>query len=124
MNAVVDTHALYWFLNADKRLSKKAKTAIEEAVRVVIPTIVLLELFYLLQKKGQREAFSLAFEKFKNNNKYIFASLDLTAVEEVIKMSSALEMHDSIVTATAQMLKLPIVTKDRTIRKMYKETIW
>jgi len=30
----------------------------------------------------------------------------------------------NLVAATAQMLKLPIVTKDRTIRKMYKETIW
>ena len=124
MNVVADTHALYWFLIGDKRLSKKAKNAIEEAARVVIPTIVLLEMLYLLQKKNQKDSFSLAFEKFKNDNKYAFVSLDIAAVGEVIKVSAKLEMHDSIIVATGKMLDAPIVTKDRTIRKMYKETIW
>ena len=124
MNIVIDTHSLYWFLTADKRLSRRAKTTIEEATRVVIPTIVLLELLYLFQKKKQRDAFSTAFEKLKNGSKYIFASLDIAAVEEVINIAFTLEMHDRVVVATAQMLSAPIVTKDRTIRKMYKATIW
>ncbi len=125
MNIIVtDTHALYWFLIGDKRLSKKAKTAIEEASRVVIPTIVLLELYYLLEKKKRKEAFVLAFEKFKNEGKYILVSLDVVAVEEVIKVSSALEMHDSIIVATAKMIEAPIVTKDRSINQTYKKTIW
>lgn len=124
MNLVVDTHTLYWFLTADKRLSKKAKTAIEEATRIIIPTIVLLELLYLLQKKKQRDVFSLGYEKLKDDNKYIFASLDMAAVEEVIKVRSALEMHDSIIVATAKMLDASIVTKDRIIRKIYKKAIW
>lgn len=121
---VVDTHALYWFLTADKLLSKKTKITIEEATKVIIPTIVLLELLYLLQKNKQKNTFSLVFEKLKNNNKYIFASLDIAVVEEVIKVTSMLEMHDSIILAAANMLNAPIVTKDRSIRKMYTETMW
>lgn len=124
MNIVIDTHTLFWFLVADKRLSRTAKNTIEEGKAIVIPTIVLLELLYLFQKKKQTDVFSLAFEKFKNDIKYIFASLDLATVEEVLKVHLPLEIHDRIVVATAQMLKLPIVTKDRAIRKTYKETIW
>ena len=51
MSIVTDTHALYWFLTADKRLSRAAKNTIEESETIIIPTIVLLEFLYLFQKK-------------------------------------------------------------------------
>lgn len=124
VNIVIDTHTLYWFLTADKRLSRKAKTIIEESSRVVIPTIVLLELLYLFQKNKQAELFPVVLKSFKKDEKYIFASLDVTTLEEVIKVDSLLESHDRVIVATSQMLGFPIVTKDRIIRKMYKETIW
>lgn len=124
MNIVIDTHTLFWFLVADKRLSRTAKNTIEEAKAIVIPTIVLLELLYLFQKKKQADLFPTALKSFKKNKKYIFASLDVAILEEVLKVDSLLESHDRVIVATSQMLDFPIVTKDRTIRKMYKETIW
>lgn len=124
VSVVTDTHSLYWFLTADKRLSRTAKNTIEESETIIIPTIVLLELLYLFQRKKQAELFPVAFENFKNEKKYIFASLDLAVVEEVLKVSATLEMHDSIIVATAKMMDAPIVTRDRTVRKIYKQTIW
>lgn len=124
VSIIIDTHTLYWFLTADKRLSRTAKNTIEEAETIVIPTIVLLELLYLFQKKKQVELFPIAFKSFKKDKKYILASLDVAILEEVLKAPSILEIHDRTIVATAQMLNAPIVTKDRTIRKMYKETIW
>lgn len=124
MKIVVDTHTLFWFLTADKRLSKRAQNAIEDADRIYIPTIVLLELLYLFQKKGRKENFSLAFNKLQEDSKYIFLSLDVALVEKVFKLSSKLEMHDNIIASTAQLLNAPIITKDRLIRKAYPETIW
>ena len=53
VSIIIDTHTLYWFLTADKRLSRIAKNTIEETETIVIPTIVLLELLYIFQKKKQ-----------------------------------------------------------------------
>lgn len=124
MKIIVDTHTLFWFLTADKRLSNKAQDTIEYIDRIYIPTIVLLELLYLFQKKGQKENFSFAFDKLKDNSKYTFLSLDVAIIEEVFKLSSKLEMHDSIVTALAQLLNAFIVTRDKKIQEVYKKTIW
>ena len=124
MNIVIDTDALLWLLAKDKKLSSRAKIVARGATQIFIPTIVLLELLYLLNKKRLINDFSSILGTLKSDIKFTIVSLDIVIVEGVVDFSSKLEMHDSIVVATAQMLKLPIVTKDRTIRKTYKETIW
>lgn len=124
VNVVIDTHTLFWFLIGDKRLSRTARNTIEDAETVVISTIVLLELLYLFQKKKQAELFPVALENFKNDKRYAFASLDAAVLENLLKVDSSLESHDRVIVATAQMLGVSIVTKDRIIRKIYKQTIW
>jgi len=81
-------------------------------------------LWLLANDKKLSSDFSSILGALKSDIKFIIVSLDIGIVEGVVDFSSKLEMHDSIIVASAQMLKLPIVTKDRTIRKMYKETIW
>ena len=55
-SAVIDTHAVVWDLNADARLSNRAKTFIEDATQrstpVLISSITLIEIIYL-QEKGK-----------------------------------------------------------------------
>jgi hypothetical protein len=53
-SAVVDTHTIIWYLNADARLSGRAKRFIDEAGRrgmpVLISSISLVEVVYLCEK--------------------------------------------------------------------------
>jgi len=52
---VADTHSLIWFLSEDDRLSDRAEYLLSRAeaaeVEILIPTIVLAEIVYLVQKR-------------------------------------------------------------------------
>jgi predicted nucleic acid-binding protein len=52
---VVDTHVAVWYLNDDSSLSEPAANALDDATfsrdPIVIPTIVLVELIYLVEKR-------------------------------------------------------------------------
>lgn len=124
MNVVVDTHALLWLLNNDKRLSLKARNSINKASKVFIPSIVLLELLYLLEKKGKRDLFARILRAIRNDNQYVVIALDSAVVEEISKHKLSIEIHDRIIIATASLLRIPIVTKDKTIQQVYRKTIW
>ncbi|MBI2019986.1 PIN domain-containing protein [Candidatus Daviesbacteria bacterium] len=124
MNIVVDTHTLFWFLTADKRLSTLAKETLEKAQKVFIPTVVLLELFYLVNKKASAEIFRKLHDKLKTNPKFIFVSLDMVIAEKVIETNLRIEMHDLVIIASSQILKAPLITRDETIQKVYKKIIW
>ena len=122
---VIDTHPLFWYFTQDStRLPSKTKAYLEGVSRIFVPTIVLLELLYLLQKKRLTNKFSFVLRTLKTSKKYVPLSLDLDIVEQIFRFSTKLESHDSVIVATAQMLRVPLVTKDRKIRDMYKNTIW
>lgn len=124
MKILTDTHSLFWYFIADKKLSKVAKEGIDNADNIFIPTVVLAELLYIFNKKKKQDQFYSILSEFKENPKYIVVSLDLGIIEEMIRFSTSLEIHDAAIVATASILKLSFLTKDRAIRKIYKNTIW
>lgn len=123
MNILLDTNALFWYLENSSILSKRAETSIDEAIQVFIPTIVLLELLYLLKKKKRANEFATILDKMIEKQ-YQILSLDLITVMSGYDLSSKMEMHDCIIVSTAKILGMPVVIKDRNIRKIYKNTIW
>jgi PIN domain nuclease of toxin-antitoxin system len=52
MEVIVDSHTLFWFLTGNAKLSHKAKRIIEDARKVIVPSIVLMEILYLLEKNN------------------------------------------------------------------------
>lgn len=48
---VADTHAVIWYLFKDKRLSAIAQHTLDMADTIYIPTIVLVEIVYLTERK-------------------------------------------------------------------------
>lgn len=124
MNIIIDTHALFWFITSDKKLSEKARITIRGAITLYIPSIVLLELLYLMKKQKLGKQFPSLLSKIKNRKKYVVISLDLGLIDMLAGADFPLEIHDSIIVATAKMLKLPVITKDREIKKVYTQTIW
>lgn len=124
MNIVIDTHALLWLLTNDAKISSQAKEAARDAIQINIPTIVLLELLYLLNKKRLTKTFSSILMKLKLDKSYSMVPLDIFVVEKIAQKPIDLEMHDNIIVSTAEILDLPIVTKDQLIQKVYPKTIW
>lgn len=124
MKIVVDTHTLFWFITGDKRLSKKARFTFESAERILTPTIVLLELYSLMKKKDILETFYQALDTAKKDQRFVFTSLDMAIFESVIMDLMDLELHDAVIVATSKLFNVPILTKDREIKDVYKNTIW
>jgi|SRR3990167_6985619 len=123
MEVVCDSHALLWYLSKNKKLSVKAKEALDEASKIIIVTIILLELLYILQKFGQERKFKGLLDSLVSG-KYLIYPVDLALVKECASFSKTLEMHDRLIVATAKIFDAPLVTKDRTIAKFYKAVIW
>ena len=51
-------------------------------------------------------------------------SLDLDTVHSYIDLEHDLEIHDRIIVSSAKLLDVPIITKDKSISKIYPKVIW
>ncbi|TSC75429.1 MAG: PilT protein domain protein [Parcubacteria group bacterium Gr01-1014_30] len=123
MEVVIDSHAFFWFLSENPKLSRKAERLVKDARSVIVPSIVLMEILYLLEKNN----LSFRFVEFLGElklRKYTVWPLDLSIIAQTLAVDSSLEMHDRIIVATAEIAKAPIISRDRQIRDMYSNTIW
>lgn len=123
MEVVVDSHALLWYLSKNKKLSKKASKVLTGASKIIVSTIVLLELLYILQKFGQERKFSKLIGSL-NSDKFLIYPIDLFLVKKCAKLNKKLEMHDRLIVATAIIMGVPLVTKDEEVSKIYSKIIW
>lgn len=116
---VADTHALYWYLTNDSRLGAQAKSVFEQArtgsAKIWLPSIVLAEMFYLLEKQGRAFLFAELFEKLEQADQFLF--LDFAAEDTLqFKHFSAIpEMHDRIIAVSTAKLAAVCLTKDEKI---------
>lgn len=124
MKFVIDTHVLFWYLIPNKKLKQETREVLRSAKDIFIPTIVILELFYIMSKLKLTNRFKKLLERIKASKKYVIVSLDIKITEAVTISKRKLEMHDNIIVSTAKSLNLPLVTKDPQIKKVYKNTIW
>lgn len=124
MKVLIDTHVLFWALAEDiKRLSPKALQIINDSESLILPSIVLLELLGLLEKKQKMSYFD-KFMKDIPNSKYVIAPLDIAVLKKTRLLRNKLELHDRVIVATAELLRLPLITKDEQIIDVYKKVIW
>jgi PIN domain nuclease of toxin-antitoxin system len=131
-SAVIDTHTVIWYLNADARLSDRAKQFIDEAGRrgmpVLISSISLVEVLYLCEK-GRIPLDSLArFEEALYRQDSTLRVADLTmavalAVGRVIR-DEVPDMPDRVIAGTALYFGVPVISRDRKIQTSTVETIW
>lgn len=123
MEIVVDSHALFWFLSDNSKLSRKARSAIEEASAIVVPSIVVMEILYILEKYQLSFKFVDFLSELKNRTYNVYP-LDLNVITQTLFISDRLEMHDRIIVATAQILNAPLATKDKEITRIYPHVVW
>jgi PIN domain nuclease of toxin-antitoxin system len=130
---VADTHALIWHLTADVQLSATCRELFEAAdrgeTRIWIPGIVLVETVYLAEKA--RFPASLVTQMLDlvdpSTTGYAVAPLDAGVIRSLatIDRSVVPDMPDRIIAATALLLGVPLLTRDRRIRvALGAQAIW
>lgn len=116
----VDTHAIYWWRTASSKLSAPAAQAFNDAVAgnatLIVPYIVVAELFYLLQKRGEIGLFAPLLADFQALPYYRLEPLNLSDLAALDSMPEIPEMHDRLLALAAKRLGATIITKDSTIQ--------
>lgn len=126
----IDTHALIWYMHEDSNvsLSKTAFEAIKAAESsgvIYVSTIALLEVLKVINKGKYPILFDVLLSKIENSRNFQIVPFDLDVFKLTVKFQD-LELHDSIIFATAVMTGTSLVTRDRQIRakKANVEVIW
>ena len=128
---LVDTHVVVWLALQPKKISKKARTAIEDARRIgqgiAISDIALLEISILERKARIRLNSSL--ETFLSEIEARFIVLPITGricVREVsLPATYPNDPADRIIGATALVEGIPLITADAGIhRSKAVRTVW
>lgn len=130
---VTDTHALYWHLTENSKLSGKARDIFRKAddgvYRIYIPSIVLVEMVYLAEKdRINRESLDKVFELVATvGGSYSEAPLDTDTVKALMEVprSDIPDMPDRIIAATAHQLGIPLISRDGKIQSAkITDVIW
>ncbi|MDZ7292677.1 MAG: type II toxin-antitoxin system VapC family toxin [candidate division KSB1 bacterium] len=130
MPYVTDTHSLVWYLTDDPALSKKAKRIFEEADNgqneIFIPCIVFFELVYLTEKKKLPIDFDsfVAIVSASRNYKVEPLCLPIIQKSRSIPREKLPDPWDRLIVATSTHLGLPLISRDKAIRKIGVKTIW
>lgn len=132
MSALLDTHAVLWYLEDSKELSAPARTTIEEAIadgrHVYVSAISVIEAVYLVERNKIPAA---ALQRLRDALTDARAGLYIAAVDapvaealERIPRSLVPDMPDRIIAATSLHLGALLVTRDRQLQSSGIPTIW
>jgi PIN domain nuclease of toxin-antitoxin system len=128
VTVAADTHALLWYLENDRRLTPAASAALDEAERILVPSICLVEITYLVEKGRLHAAVMprILTELNDSTTTLELASLDLGVVRalQTISRATVPDLPDRVIAATAYYHCVPLVTRDEQIRACGIPTIW
>ena len=129
MNFVADTHALLWWFTDSPKISSRASEIFEKCEKgenvIFIPSIVIAESLSIFDKKRISFNFKNLLRKIHSSENFVLIALDYPILQKMVALKEVPELHDKIIVSTAKYLKLPIITKDKTLQKLPSiKTIW
>jgi len=132
IRAVADTHVIEWHLYNDPRLSATARAhllAIEAAGdQIAISSITLAEFVYLIEKGKVDRAIlrRIAGVLDHSSASLVEIPVDRAVVTAMARIPRAdvPDLPDRLIAATALMLGVPVVSRDRKIRSSFVTSIW
>jgi len=129
MNYLSDTHALLWWFTDSSKISLRASEIFEKCETgeniIFIPAIVLAEALTIFEKKRVSFNFKTLFRKIDASENFMLIALDYPILQEMMTLKKIPEIHDKIIASTAKHLKVPIITKDKTLQSFRLiKTIW
>jgi predicted nucleic acid-binding protein len=129
MPYVTDAHPLIWHFTQDPRLSPKALEVFRSSAAgreiIIVPTIVLGEILHVSEAGKMQGSFQDVLSRIEEGDNYEIVALDLQVLKAASEIQVGLEMHDRFITATAKVLGLPLITKDKEITAAgIVEVVW
>jgi PIN domain nuclease of toxin-antitoxin system len=130
---LVDTHALVWQFTDPSSLSVRVASILDAAEqakgRILVPSIVLVELVYLAERRRVPEvALTRTFDLLgvpRGTYRSVPLNLEIARMLGRIDRSIVPDMPDRIIAATSMALKVPVLTKDSRLKALTTiETIW
>ncbi len=129
---VLDTHAWIWFASKPEVLSRKAKKAIDAAVKaksVLVSSISVWEVALLVKTKRLELSMDVADWLAKSENLPFIQFMPVSNSIAVKSVNLPQPLHpdpaDRVIIATALSAGAPIVTKDKKISDYaHVRTIW
>jgi PIN domain nuclease of toxin-antitoxin system len=127
---LLDTHVLVWMASDPKRLSAKAREAIRgarESSGVAIATITLWELAWLAQNGRLQVLGSVETFVRETVSRVILRPMtaEITAMAVRLPAGYAKDPADRVITSTAIVEGMPLITSDQQIRRFnLLTTIW
>ena len=129
---VLDTHAWIWFISNPDLLSKRAKKAVNAAVKdksILISSISAWELALLVTKKRMKLTLDVTDWIAKSESLPFIQFIPVTNSIAIKSVNLPLPLHpdpaDRIIIATALSVGAPLVTKDKKLLGYESvKTIW
>ena len=126
---VADTHALWWYFQSPERLSAAASAVFQLAetgnATVVVPAIVVAEVYYLSAKLGSPLEPSALLEALDSVNGIELSELGRAQLERLDRFPDVPEMHDRLIAAESDALGAPVVTRDEALAASDRvATVW
>lgn len=125
---VADTHALYWYLKDPGKLGAGADAVFRLAevgeAEIVVPAIVVAEIYYLTKKRGEALLPSALFAALDDAPAFVFSELgreQLVSLENI----DIEEMHDRLIAAEALARDATVITRDAVLQQLEGlSTVW
>lgn len=126
---VIDTHALYWYLNSSNRLSSAASAVFRLAnlgdAVLIVPAIVVAEYHFLSIKVGAPVTPAALMDALTGVRGFELSELARPQLEFLDRLPEIPEMHDRLIAADALIRGVPLVTRDTALRASPQiETVW
>ena len=126
---VLDTHTLFWYLEYPDQLSPAAdavfRLAVAGGAHIVVPAIVVAELFYLTQRLGTAITPSTLLADINRSREFVFSELGQAQLESMELIDDVFEMHGRLIAAEALAQDAAIVSRDESLRRSRAvEVIW
>jgi PIN domain nuclease of toxin-antitoxin system len=127
VTVLVDTHSMLWFAAADRRLSRTARTTMEQAEAVLLLSVATVWEMAIKASLGRLQLPGTVASYIAGKRDEGYRLLPIDAAHAALVES--LPFHhrdpfDRLLAAQALTERCPIVSRDRVFRKYGVTTIW
>ncbi len=129
MDYLADTVAIVRHLRQHPALGREAASVLQEADegrhRIYLSAITLMEVLYLSEAGRIDLPLDELVTTVSRSRNYEVVPVDADVTLAAVGIDDVPELHDRIIVATAQYLRVPILTGDRVIAaSQHVETLW
>ena len=121
----IDTHVAVWLYQGEIERFSAAAVAALESGQIVIPGTAFLELEFLHEiGRIQKGAHAIVRDLRRRIGLGFSEATQAAVAEQAIAETWTRDPFDRAIVAEARLLDLPLVTKDRNIRRRYDRAVW